>query len=632
MVTLGPSARRLALVTAASAGAIAGLLLLALAVAPALVPQAEVRRAASDALAASSGRDVTVLGESRFSLLPAPRIVLDRIQLSMPGTAALESERLTARLSLLPLLMGRAEVASVTLERPILTMSGPVTVPHLSLAPFVSGTSNATLKVENGTIAWRDQNGLTQELVSAIDARLERSGGGRGISASADFSWRDHVVSGRMIVGNARHFLDGVDSDTKLDVSVAGSWLKFRGTSAAGPNPVAEGEITLDSPDLRDLLGWVGQPVATSGGFGRFAFGAHLSAHARQIALTPAYIEMDGNRSEGGLTMKLDGERPLVEGTFAADALNITPYGRVSLTAGGGHEWDHSRLDVSPLRKVDLDLRLSANSIRADESLFERVAGTAVLRGGRLDMSIGEARAWGGLLRATMMLAPSETARGSLALRLDMEASNVALDRALGDMADVRRLEGTGSIQASLTGHGSSIYGLAHSLSGDISLSGKAGAIVGLDVAQALRHIEQRPLSGGGDLRGGRTAFNTLEAKAHIENGQATIEGARIEGKLVKLTLNGAVSVVHRDLDLKGEASLLSSAAATAFDLPFIVQGPWDNAYVMPDAQSLIRRSGAAAPLLEAVRSRGGDAAVRTMIEQIAKPSPLLPTAGKTAN
>ncbi len=633
MVKIGLKARRLALAAGISAAAGVGVCLLALAIAPALVPQGEVRRAATEALAASSGRDVRIEGESRFSLVPYPRIVLQRVTLAMPGTSALESEQVVARLRLLPLLLGRADVSSVTLRRPILTMSGAVEVPHLSLAPFVRTPTAPSLRIEDGTIAWRDSGGLTQELVSGISARLDHSSGGKGLSASADFTWRDKTTSGRLTVADASAFLDGMDSDTRLDLFSDGATLKFRGVAAAGANPAAEGDIALDSPDLRSVLNWVGTTPPTSGGFGRFSFGARLSAHGREISLTPAYVEMDGNRGEGGLTLKLDGRRPSVEGTFAADAMNITPYGRKSLTGNGGRDWDHGHLDVSLLHKADLDLRLSANSIRADDSLFERVASSVVLRGGRLLASVGEAQAWGGLLRATLSVAPAEAPAHGTAVRVEMDGNGVALEKALGDIADIRRLEGKGDIQASISGQGDSIYAIAQSLGGAFSVKASAGAIVGLDVAQALRHLEQRPLSGGGDVRGGRTSFTTMEAKAQIVDGKATLDTARITGRQVQLQLAGSVSVADRTLDLKGDASLVNgSGEGTKFELPFIVQGTWDNAFVMPDAQSLIRRSGAAQPLLDAVRSRGGDAAVRSVIEQISKPSPLLPTGAKTAN
>jgi AsmA protein len=81
--------------------------------------------------------------------------------------------------------------------------------------------------------------------------------------------------------------------------------------------------------------------------------------------------------------------------------------------------------------------------------------------------------------------------------------------------------------------------------------------------------------------------------------------------------------VPSRDLDLKGVATLVSSTSAEEFDLPFVVQGPWDDPIMLPDAQSLIRHSGAAAPLLDTGRPRNAGDAVRAVIDQImAAPQP----------
>ena len=45
------------------------------------------------------------------------------------------------------------------------------------------------------------------------------------------------------------------------------------------------------------------------------------------------------------------------------------------------------------------------------------------------------------------------------------------------------------------------------------------------------------------------------------------------------------------------------------FDLPFVVQGPWDDPLIFPDPESLIRRSPGAAPL-QAMVAAMGDAVV----------------------
>jgi AsmA protein len=47
------------------------------------------------------------------------------------------------------------------------------------------------------------------------------------------------------------------------------------------------------------------------------------------------------------------------------------------------------------------------------------------------------------------------------------------------------------------------------------------------------------------------------------------------------------------------------------------VQGSWDDPIMLPDPEALIRRSGAAAPLLNAVRERSARDAVRSAIERL---------------
>ena len=47
-----------------------------------------------------------------------------------------------------------------------------------------------------------------------------------------------------------------------------------------------------------------------------------------------------------------------------------------------------------------------------------------------------------------------------------------------------------------------------------------------------------------------------------------------------------------------------------------MVQGPWDDPLIFPDPESLIRRSPASAPLLDAVKDRKTRDAVRSVIER----------------
>src|SRR5207249_7559242 len=81
--------------------------------------------------------------------------------------------------------------------------------------------------------------------------------------------------------------------------------------------------------------------------------------------------------------------------------------------------------------------------------------------------------------------------------------------------------------------------------------------------------------------------------------------------------MTGTASVPAREYDLKGVASLISAPnTGNAFELPFVVQGPWDDPLVFPDPDSLIRRSPGAAQLLESLKDSKARDAVKSVIER----------------
>jgi AsmA protein len=103
-----------------------------------------------------------------------------------------------------------------------------------------------------------------------------------------------------------------------------------------------------------------------------------------------------------------------------------------------------------------------------------------------------------------------------------------------------------------------------------------------------------------------------------IRKGTVSVDTMKIEGPAVNLAVGGSASIPERELDLKGTASLVTKTVAEpSFDLPFVVQGPWDDPVMLPDADILIRRSGAAAPLLNAVRDRRNRDSLRSAIDRL---------------
>ena len=191
-------------------------------------------------------------------------------------------------------------------------------------------------------------------------------------------------------------------------------------------------------------------------------------------------------------------------------------------------------------------------------------------------------------------------------------------------MFGLRRLEGKGNMSLAVDGKGSSVLGVTRNMNGTAKLTGVKGALVGLNVEQLLRRLKRRPLSGRGEFRTGTTPFDKFEVALKIVHGKANVQGMKISGPAVTVALAGSASIPERDLDLTGTATLVASKSddkagtAKPFALPFVVQGSWDNPIMLPDAEALLRHSGAAAPLLNAVRDhqRARDT-VRSVIERL---------------
>jgi AsmA protein len=166
-------------------------------------------------------------------------------------------------------------------------------------------------------------------------------------------------------------------------------------------------------------------------------------------------------------------------------------------------------------------------------------------------------------------------------------------------------------------------------------LTGTNGTLAGLNVEQLLRRLERRPLSGGGEFRTGRTPYEKIAIALKIAKGTVTVDDVTIEGAAVKLALAGTASIPEREVDLKGTAALVAPRpGATPFELPFIVQGSWDDPIMLPDPEALIRRSGAAAPLSRALQERNARDSVRRAIERLTggtPPSGTIPAADQTA-
>jgi AsmA protein len=614
--------KRLGFVLLAVLAAVLGLV----ATATLLISADTVRREALQQIRTVTGLNPLLRGDATVSLFPTGSVSFADVVLGDAREPALAAERLTVRLRFFPLLIGRVEIADVSLEHPRIAVdieqngqtnwSGLVeTLARSRIAGETRVAAFSEMRITDGVVTMH-KAGKTIETLSNVEITLAWPSISKSFGATGHFTWHDEPVEASLTLADFPAALAG--NRTGLKLRFAGAPLKaaFEGAISVKPTLKIDGTLAADSSSLRQALIWTGQRPLPGGGFGRFSIKAQTNVVGGTIGLSGVNVELDGNTAEGVLIFATDGRQTL-QGTLAADALDLTPYvSTVRLLAANQREWNSGPLTLEGLSGIDFDLRLSAANVIASTAKVGRTAIAANLRNGHLVVTVGEAQAYGGLIKGSLALANSEK---GVDVKSQLQFSDVDLDSCLGQLFGLRRLEGKGNISLNAEGMGDSVLAVTRSLNGDATVTGTQGALVGINIEQLLRRLERRPLSGGGEFRSGRTPYDTLTVSLKITQGMVTVDDMKIEGDAVRLALAGSASIPERELDLKGTAALTTPARpdAAAFELPFVVQGSWDDPIMLPDPEALIRRSGAAAPLLNAVRERSARGAVRSVIDRL---------------
>jgi AsmA protein len=586
-----------------------------------------LRQAVEAQIRAVTGLDLVVKGSIDVSVFPGSYVSFHDVGLRGGGTVepALAVDVLTANLRLLPLLMRRFEIADVMMLRP-----------HIHVLRDAKGESNWTpfietiartmkpgadnqvsfseIRIQDGVLNYEDAANRVSETLGDIDLSLAWPSISRSFAATGQFDWRGERVDGSISISDFVAALSGERSGVKARLASAPLKLAFDGAAANRTSAMMEGTLTIDSPSLRNALRWTGQAQPAAGGFGRFALKARANVVGASIALTNVNVELDGNFAEGVMTYANNGRQTL-QATLAADALDFTPYiSTFRLLASGARDWNRQMFDLNSLSTTDLDMRLSAARVTVGSTKLGRTAFGANLRGGALALSVGEAQMYGGIAKGSFGIARSDTVAD---VKAQFQFTDVDLQSCASELFGITKLSGRGNLNVSVVTSGASPFGLAQSLDGTATLNGHDGAISGFNVEQLLKRLERRPLSGGGNFRSGSTPYDSLTVAVKFAEGIATAEDVRLEGPAARITLTGTTSVPQREYDMKGVASLTSAQnAAPGFDLPFVVQGPWDDPLIFPDPESLIRRSPASAPLLDAVKDRKTRDAVRSVLER----------------
>jgi AsmA protein len=600
------------------------LLLTATAVAvPWLTPEDVIRNAMSRQIEALTGRPPTISGPVRLALLPLPSVSAERIALAGAGGTGslLEADGLQAELSLSALLAGRLEVDGIDFDRPRLRLvklhngersfafdSGYLR--HAAGGQPAGKSPVGAIRLKGGSIVLDDQAvGRSLEL-TVRDVLVQWPSATDELTAVGSVEWRGQPIDVSLDIADPVALLTDGASELAVKAVSDAFRVSLKGNLSAASSRF-EGEVKARSPSLRDLIKRSGLVIENGRGLETFDLVSSAVIDRAGISFPTAQLEVDGNRAEGAILVHFDGPRPKVSGTLAADRLDVTSY------LGGFEMPDAARpgepISLKALGLADLDIRISSAETILGNGRLGRTAAAAVTHDGLLEVSIGEAAAYGGTVKGRLTFAP---VGGDAKVDAIVDFEGVEMSTALSELFGFTRLEGTGIGRIEVSGTGASMSQLLATLGGEATFTVENGALIGVDVAGLLRRVEQRAVVLRTEAPGGRTPFDKGSASFLVAAGVAITRDARLVGEEIAIDLVGEAAIADRKLDLTGEAVLASdgSDAAEGLRLPFAVKGSWGQPSVETSLGALVPRGSISPALLRSDR-------VRPALTGIAPPS-----------
>lgn len=587
---------------------------------PLIVSSQMVRQEVASQISELTGRPVTLRGDQALKMFPNPSVELSDIvvegNLAGAENALVAAERLRGNVRLLPLLFGRIELSEFVLTRPtirfIRTAGGEANWALdgssllAALEPSREGSGGlqlGTFRLVDGTVHIDDAVRGISETMSSADLSLSWPTSSTRAAIAGSTIWRGELVDISASIDQPAALAQS-GSTSGLVVSIASSPLRLRfdgtvspgtGTSVDGQRNQpwqASGTFDVSTPSARRTVSWLGHEMEAGSTFGAFRLDADINLVGLSADLTDASLSLDGNESDGVLTLNVGDtdSRPSVQGTLDFQRLDLSAYLdslRPTTTAAAPTDWRFMTVPNVFAGGVDIDVRFAARQVLASPVTFGETAGSILVSQDRLVLGIGEAIAYGGLIRGSVTMQAGPAGQESITTGIDLSTDAVQLGPLLSAFQNEPRLLGALTVRAMVEGSGTTLADVMQTLQGNAAISVSDGAFPGIDLDQVARSLADASFDLSVLEGGGETEIQSLDVEMTSQDGYLNVSEMQIFTEAAQLSLSGQSNLETRALALSGLAQLVEDGEEPLLEVPFEVRGTWASPIILPDLGGL---------------------------------------------
>ncbi|MES1928464.1 AsmA family protein [Salinisphaera dokdonensis CL-ES53] len=383
--------------------------------------------------------------------------------------------------------------------------------------------------------------------------------------------------NGEFDMAEGRLKLSGVSLQA-AGLNVTGS---MDGTGLNG-EPSYSGRVTVKRFDPRAVMRELAiEPPATqdSGALSSVGFDAQFNADNNRVQFKQILATLDDSSLKGSAGVA-NFENPAVTFDLDLDELNVDDYlppGSAEQAqtekppeTGGGTQQEEAEIDLSGLKDLRLDGKLSAGSLTAANINVTNAELTVKARDGVLTIEPLTADLYDGNVRVTARVdASKDTPRYALKGNLN----GLQFQPLLKDVADTERVAALANMNIDITTAGKQVASMKRALNGKLGFDLRDGAFNGFNLAQVIASARSR-LSGDGSADGGdglgeseNTPFNRFAASFNVVDGVMAGRDLNLVTKLLEASGSGSYDLAKNALDYNVSAKVPENASGKLSDL-----------------------------------------------------------------
>ncbi|WP_306253380.1 AsmA family protein [Parvularcula sp. IMCC14364] len=485
-----------------------------------------------------------------------------------------------------------------------------------------AGTSDrdfnlGTVQLTEGKVTYRD--GASDQVFIADDAdiTLTLTSLADPLKVDGTMLFQGEPASLKATVTTPRALMDNTAASINLNFGVSDNTVDTQ-INLAGGDLAYDGFLDIDAPSLKSLLATLGMDLPVENGFNRLNISGDVSGTGTRMSFSDANITFDeiSNDANGTTDIVFDwgGTRPKVSGQIDLTALDLRPYlpePSEQVTAAKADKnaafppWPEDRIDFSPLRAVDVDLKATTESIFLHGMTFGSSGLDFNINNGVLTAALTELNLYDGGGRGTLYVNSRQNSP-TVELR-NVSLTGMNAQTFATEVLGLSRLSGVGGLDANLSARGSTVADFMRTLSGSGSFAIDKGAVEGVDIGKIVKSASAL-LDGvqGGNFDvsalatavaaaqgpASETQFTNLNSSFQVNNGLLQAQNILMQGPFFMIEGNGRVNLPDQSMTMQFVPTVyqtLEAVSGRKLNIPLQVSGTFNQPKVGFDTQGLVR-------------------------------------------